>query len=133
MMGNQSVAMQFIQPYGGKAYMIKYVYHNPLSLEQTGKKNYAVNVCNKVGIAENLKKHSIYRRSRIDPDVQGSFDTYRMNSRVPELEAICEMLIRFVLKTTKLKISKLVCNFVKDAGSQIYFLGCNHFEVEGHE
>ena len=43
-----SVMSQYIHPFGGKQYMVKFVYHNPRCINLPSQKNYAVNICNKI-------------------------------------------------------------------------------------
>ena len=43
-----SIMSQYIHPFGGKSYMVKFVYHNPRSISVANQKNYAINICNKI-------------------------------------------------------------------------------------
>lgn len=47
-----------------------------------------------------------------------------------EFERICQMLIDFLNKSYKVRISKIVCDFVKDEHETVFFVGCRYFEID---
>ena len=125
------IAQQYVYAFGGKAAVVRFVYHNPAS--SSGKTNYGINLANKRKILEDTgikqsRAVDVLHRATICYDQVNSFDAYVMKGgSFGEYERICQLLISFAQKSYPVRITQIVCDFVKDDFEQIYFVGVKSF------
>eukprot|EP00347_Sterkiella_histriomuscorum_P005635 403355843 len=125
------ILQQYIHPFGGKATFIRFQYHNPRSI--SGKANSAVLVTNRQRIMENSQYKPLQERAFINYGIINSFDAFQQKQQAgfQNLEDVAQQLVEFVLCSHKLKISKIVLDFVKDDYQEkIWFTGVKYFEVD---
>ena len=73
-------------------------------------------------------------RCLVEFDREYSYDAYMMKSgSFREYERVAECLIKFVQKVFKIRLSKIVCDFVKGADRVLYLVGVNYFEIDNYE
>ena len=102
------IAQQYIYAYGGKAAVVRFVYHNPVT--SSGKINYGINIANKLKIHEDeevkpSRAVNVLHRATICYDQINSFDAYEMKGgSFAEYERISQQLISFVQKNYQIRI-----------------------------
>ncbi|CDW79711.1 UNKNOWN [Stylonychia lemnae] len=125
------ILQQFIHPFGGKATFLRFQYHNPKSV--SGKLNTAVLVTNRGRIMENLSIKGLQERAFVNQNIINSFDafTQKQQQGFIILEEIAQQLIEFMICSYRLKMSKIVLDFMKDDNDEkICFMGVKYFEVD---
>jgi hypothetical protein len=93
-----------------------------------------MNIANKLKIDEkDNKKYSLRHRCMLLTEIRNSFDLYITNKGGPkqkEYERIAQLIIQFVSKVHKIRLSKLVLDFVQDEKRELYLVGVPSFEVD---
>ena len=76
------------------------------------------------------------RRCMFMTEIRNSFDLYITNKGGPkqrEYERVAQIIIQFTTKVFKIRISKLVLDFVQDEQRIHYLVGVPSFEIDKYE
>lgn len=97
-----------------------------------------MNVANKLKIdeKENNKKYPIHSRCTFETGHRNSFDLYITKKGGPkqrEYERVAQTIIQFATKIHRIRISKMVLDFVQDEQRQIFLVGVPSFEVDKYQ
>ena len=97
-----------------------------------------MNVANRLKIdeKENNKKYSLRKRCSFVIEKRDSFDLYITNKgglKQKEYERVAQTIIQFTTKIHKIRISKLVLDFVQDEQRVHYLVSVPSFEVDKYE
>ena len=112
------IVQQYVYPFGGKAWIVRFVYYNPVcNLENN--LSFSMNAANKLKIdmKELNIKYSLQRRSSFMMEIRNSFDLYiskKGGANQRQYENIAQTLISLVMKVYKIRISKIVIDFIQD-------------------
>ena len=90
----------------------------------------------KIDEKELNKKYNLRRRCIIMMDNENSYDMYITHKGGPkqrECENIAQTIIKFATKVHKIRISKLVLDFVQDQQRVTYLVGVPAFEVDNFQ
>ena len=97
-----------------------------------------MNAANKIKIDEKEfnYKYSLQRRWTLMMGVRNSFDLYvskKGGANQREYESIAQQIIGFITKIFKIRISKIVLDFIQDENKIIYLVNIPSFKVDRYE
>ncbi|CAI2379679.1 unnamed protein product [Moneuplotes crassus] len=128
------IAQQYLYPFGGKACCVRFIYYNP-ACNLDNNQSFSMNVANKLKIdeKEKNKEYSLQSRCTFVKENRNSYDLYITNKGGPkqrEYERIAEIIIQMVMKVYKIRITKLVLDFIQDQERVHYLVAIPSFEVD---
>lgn len=97
-----------------------------------------MNAANKIKIDEKELnfKYSLQRRCTLMMGVRNSFDLYiskKGGANQREYENIAQQIISFVSKVHKIRLSKIVMDFIQDENKVIYLVNIPAFKADRYE
>ena len=102
------------------------------------KQNYSMNIANKIKIEEREGEEKSYsaplaQRCTLRTDIENSFDLYITNKGGPkqrEYERVAQEIIQLAMKAHRIRISRLVLDFVQDQTRVTYLVGVPAFDID---
>ena len=131
------IAQQYIYPFGGKSWIVRFIYYNPAwNLEN--KISFSMNAASKIKIDEKELnfKYSLQRRWTLPMNIRNSFDLYiskKGGANQKEYENVAQQIISFVMKVHKIRLSKVVLDFIQDENKVIFLVNVPSFSADRYE
>lgn len=132
-----TIAQQFVYPFGGKCCVVRFIYYNP-ACNFENKISFSMNLANKLKIDEKElnSKYSLLRRSTFVTSSRNSFDLYltsKGGSKQKEYERVAQLLIDTVMKVHKIRLSKIVVDFVQDENKTLFLVDVPSYSLDKYE